>query len=220
MGVPPQAESRGRGLVLIGIIAFALATGLTAPSFVPVARGADPAPEPTPNPDPAPDPAPEPAPTQPSPPPSTSTPPAVESTPTPAPEVQSTAPAKPKPKPKAKKKPAQPSRQIGELRQGASVPQWRRSRDAATATRIASAPPTAEPQLASVRATSTGGSAAMILLAALAAGLAAMLLAAVPAYALWRTWVFRPLVNHRFELGVTGVSILVGIVFAKGLIGP
>jgi hypothetical protein len=60
----------------------------------------------------------------------------------------------------------------------------------------------------------------MILLAAFAAGLAAMLLAAVPAYALWRTWVFRPLVNRRFELGVTGVSILVGIVFAKGLIGP
>lgn len=100
------------------------------------------------------------------------------------------------------------------------MPKWRRSRDAATATRIAAAPPTAEPQLASVRVTSTGGSAAMILLAALAAGLAAMLLAAVPAYALWRTWVFRPLVNHRFELGVTGVSILVGIVFAKGLMGP
>ena len=220
MGVPPQAESRGRGLVLIGIIAFALATGLTAPSFVPVARGADPAPEPTPNPDPAPDPAPEPAPTQPSPPPSTSTPP-VQSTPTPAPVAQSTAPVHPKPKPKPKaKKRAHPSRQIDELRYGASVPKWRRSRDSANATRIASTPPVVEPQLASVRATSTGGSAAMILLAAFAAGLAAMLLAAVPAYALWRTWVFRPLVNRRFELGVTGVSILVGIVFAKGLIGP
>jgi outer membrane biosynthesis protein TonB len=217
--MPPQAELRGRGLVLIGIIAFALATGLTAPSFVPVARGADPAPDPqTPSPDPAPDPTPEPAPTQSSPPPSTSTAPAVQSTPTPAPVAESTAPARPKPKPKAKKR-AHPSGQTAESRQGASVPKWRRSRDAATATRTASTP-TAEPQLASARATSTGGSAAMILLAAFAAGLAAMLLAAVPAYALWRTWVFRPLVNRRFELGVTGVSILVGIVFAKGLIGP
>lgn len=59
----------------------------------------------------------------------------------------------------------------------------------------------------------------MVLLAALAAGLTAMLLAAVPAYALWRTWVFRPLVNRRFELGVAGVSILAGLVFAKGLLG-
>ena len=217
VGVPPQAEQRGRGLVLIGIIAVALATGLTAPSFVPSRERADPAPEPPLQPRSCPDPAPEPTPTQSLPPPSTSNPPAVESTPTPAPVVQSTAPAPPKPKPKPKTR-AHPGRQMAELRQGAFVPKWRRSRDAVNAR--SPAPATAEPQLASIRATSTGGSAAMILLAAFAAGLAAMLLAAVPAYALWRTWVFRPLVNRRFELGVTGVSILVGIVFAKGLIGP
>jgi hypothetical protein len=50
VGVPPQAELRGRGLVLIGIIAFALATG-----FVSAASRANPASgPPTPNPNPAP----------------------------------------------------------------------------------------------------------------------------------------------------------------------
>lgn len=200
------------------MIAFALATGLTAPAFVPVARGADPAPDPsTPNPDPAPEPDPAPTQPSPSPPPTTPTSPVVQSTPTPAPVVQSTAPAKPKPK----KKRAHPSQRGAELKQGgASVPRSRRSRDGANAAgQVTSTPATAAPQLASVPVPSASGSAAMVLLVALAAGLTAMLLAAVPAYALWRTWVFRPLVNRRFELGVAGVSILAGLVFAKGLLG-
>lgn len=203
------------------MIAFALATALTAPTFVPVARGADPAPDPsTPNPDPSPDSSPDPAPTQSStPPPTTTSTPPVQSTSTPAPVEQSTAAAPAKPK--AKKR-AHPSQRGAELRQGASVPKGRRSRDGANATFAAagtSTPATAAPQLASVPGGSASSSSAMVLLAALAAGLTAMLLAAVPAYALWRTWVFRPLVNRRFELGVAGVSILAGLVFAKGLLG-
>ncbi len=216
-------DRRGRNLT--GLIAAAGASFVlvcAAPAFA-----ADPAPDPpptetghTPDPPPAP-PEPQPSPPEPTPAPSSSPPASssssLSSTQSSGSVASSTAKPDGRPAKRKHRKVAHHPRDLQD--RSAALPagsKWQRARNDA----LAPAPtlPAGASEVVVVQATlSPRSSSAPFLPAALAAGLATLLLAATPSYALNASRVLRPVKERRFELATIGVCILVGITVANGL---